>query len=91
MSSRLAVVVILGRRGNLFMSKRGSQLLDEALALPPSERAEIAGRLLRSLEPSTQDEIDKLWALESEGRLDPYNRGDIHSIPAARLRSSQAR
>jgi len=64
------------------MSKRGSQLLEEALALPPSERAQIADRLLRSLEPSAQDEIDKLWASESEERLEAYDRGDLHSIPA---------
>ncbi len=73
------------------MSKRGSQLLDEALALPPSERAERADRLLRSLEPSTQDEVDTLWAVESEDRLETYDRGDLHSIPAAGLFSDGKR
>jgi Putative addiction module component len=67
------------------MSRRGSQLLEEALTLPPSERTEIADGFLRSLESSTQDEIDKLWASESEDRLEAYDRGDLHCIPAARV------
>jgi putative addiction module component (TIGR02574 family) len=67
------------------MSKRGSQVLEEALALPPSDRAEIADRLLSSLEPPTQEEIDKLWASESEERIEAYDRGDFHSIPAGRV------
>jgi hypothetical protein len=64
------------------MSRRGNQLLEEALTLPPSERAEIADRLLRSLEPPAPDEIARLWASESEDRLEAYDRGDLHSIPA---------
>jgi hypothetical protein len=73
------------------MSKRGSQLLEDALSLPPSERAEIADRLLRSLHPSTQDEIDKLWASEAEDRLKAFERGDVRSIPAARVFSDGKR
>jgi putative addiction module component (TIGR02574 family) len=73
------------------MSKRGSQLLEEALALAPSERAEIADRLLSSLEPPAQEEIDKLWAAESEERLDAYDRGDFHSIPSQRVFSVSRR
>jgi hypothetical protein len=67
------------------MSKRGVQLLEEALALPASERAEMADQLLHSLEPTTQEEIDRLWALEVEDRLEAFDRGDLPSIPAVRV------
>lgn len=66
------------------MSERGARVLEEALALPPEERAELAERLWTSLEPSSeeQERIDRLWAEEVEARLDAYERGEIEAIPA---------
>jgi hypothetical protein len=67
------------------MSRHSSELLEEALSLPASERAEIADQLLRSLQPATQSEIDKLWASEAEERLEAFERGDLRSVPAAKV------
>lgn len=67
------------------MSKRGNQLLEEALALPPDERAEVADRLLTSLETPDHREIDELWASEAEDRLEAFDRGDLRSVPAAEV------
>ena len=64
------------------MSERGARLLEEALALPPEERAELADRLLSSLDPPSQRRIDELWAEEVEARLDAYDRGEMEAIPA---------
>jgi nicotinamide mononucleotide adenylyltransferase len=80
-----------GGRELPFMSKRGSQLLEEALSLSASERAEMADQLLRSLEPPTQDEIDKLWVSEVEDRLEAFDRGDLRSASAARVFNSAKR
>jgi putative addiction module component (TIGR02574 family) len=66
----------------IFMSSRGTQVLKEALSLPPAERAEIADRLLSSLDPPSQEQIDALWGKEAEERLDAFSRGEIKAIPA---------
>ena len=64
------------------MSDRGTEILNEALSLPPTERAEIAERLLSSLDIPDRQRIDALWAREAEDRLDAYERGEIKAIPA---------
>jgi putative addiction module component (TIGR02574 family) len=55
------------------------ELIQQALSRSPDERAVIAERLLSSLELS---EIDQLWALEAEDRLNAYERGEVEAIPA---------
>lgn len=67
------------------MSKHSSQVLEEALSLPPGERAEVADRLLTSLEPPARAEIDELWASEVEDRLEAFDRGRLRSVPAAEV------
>ena len=63
------------------MSELAEKLIEQALGLPPNERAAFAERLLSSLEPELS-EIDMLWAKEAEDRLDVYERGEIEAIPA---------
>jgi len=67
------------------MSDRGTEILREALSLPPGERAEIAERLLSSLDTPDRQRLDALWAIEAEDRLDAYERGEIESIPAKQV------
>lgn len=62
------------------MSKRGTELLEEALSLPPPERAELADRLLTSLDASPDRRIDELWAREAEDRLDAFGQGEIKAV-----------
>ncbi|MGA3325618.1 MAG: addiction module protein [Terriglobia bacterium] len=64
------------------MSKRGTEVLEEALSLPPDERAELAERLLTSLDASHDRRVDELWAQEAEDRLDAFERGEIEAVPA---------
>jgi putative addiction module component (TIGR02574 family) len=65
------------------MSKRGAQVLEEALSLPPAERAELADRLLSSLDASPIGRIDALWAAEAEDRIEAFERGEIKTVPAS--------
>lgn len=67
------------------MSVRGTQVLKEALSLPPAERAEIAERLMSSLDPPSQETIDALWGKEAEERLDAFDRGEIRAFPAKQV------
>ena len=64
------------------MSKRGAQVLEEALSLPPGERAELIDRLLSSLDSTFRQRIDELWAQEAEERLDAFERGEIKAVSA---------
>jgi putative addiction module component (TIGR02574 family) len=64
------------------MSERGVHVLEEALSLPPKERAELVERLLSSLDSPSQQRIDQLWAKEAESRVDAFERGQIQSVPA---------
>lgn len=59
-------------------------LLESLLELPQQERAEIALKLIRSLD-AEQDDTDytALWAAESESRLAAAKRGDIQKVSEA--------
>jgi len=62
-------------KGVRSMSNTGAQLLQQALALAPQERAKLADRLLTSLDSSPDRRIDELWAQEVEDRVDAFERG----------------
>ena len=72
-------------KGDTTVSSRGIQLLEEALKLPPEERAELIERLASSLDPADRKRIDELWGLECEARLDALDAGRLSSAPAARV------
>jgi len=55
------------------------ELLKEAMTLKPAEKAKLVEKLLLSLdEPSA--ELDKLWADESEDRIDAYEQGKMKAV-----------
>lgn len=61
------------------MSKDAEKFLAAALGLSEHERAEIAARLLESLDESEQGDIEEAWASEIERRcavLDSDEVGD---------------
>lgn len=74
------------------MSANSEQILQQALALSPQDRAEIVERLLASFQVPPDPHLDELWAREAEDRLDAYDRGELGAVPAeevfARLRRS---
>ena len=57
-------------------------LVDEALKLDVRSRAELAKRLLESLEELSEAEIDALWLEEAERRDQAMDEGSLPSIPA---------
>ena len=70
------------------MSGNGDRVFDEALALPPTERAELVDRLLTSLDANSQKRVDELWAQEAEDRLDAYGRDELKSVSAREVFNS---
>ena len=57
------------------------RLLSEVLALSVSERAELAHRLLESLEPVLDDDLDAAWLAELEKRAHEVESGAVTPIP----------
>ena len=51
-------------------------ILKQALLLEPDERAKLIDKLLHSLE-NPDISIQELWAMESENRIDAYEKGEI--------------
>ena len=56
-----------------------NQVLKEALALKPSQKAELIDKLLSSLDEPDKG-IDALWASEAERRIDAYEGGEIKAV-----------
>ncbi len=52
------------------------RLLTEALNLPERDRADLATRLLESLEGPADSEVDEAWAKEIERRCAALDSGD---------------
>ncbi len=58
------------------------RMLNDALALPPIERAELIQRLLQSFDESMDNHIDTAWTEEVESRIDAYEKGLLSASPA---------
>ena len=62
------------------MTNIAKKFIDEALLLPREDRAELADKLLESLNLSAQEEIDGLWIEEAEKRVKEYQEGKIKAV-----------
>lgn len=67
------------------MTAQTQQVLENAIHLPPVERAELVEQILSSFDRPSRDEIDALWAKEAEDRIDAYEQGKIKAIPASQV------
>jgi len=64
------------------MSLLTEPVVDAALALPAEQRAALADKLLTSLDPPAQKEIDAAWLAAVERRLQEHAAGKMAAIPA---------
>lgn len=62
------------------MTRLASDLLSKALDLPNRERAEIASRLIESLDESPETEIEGAWLAEIERRCAAIDRGEAQTM-----------
>jgi len=67
------------------MSSQIEELLSASMNLPLEERAQLAGRLLLSIENPTESEIERLWLDEAERRLNAFRSGASKTIPSAEV------
>jgi putative addiction module component (TIGR02574 family) len=59
------------------------QILKEAMALSPEERADLVDKLLATLDVTSteQAEIDRAWGEEADRRMEAYRRGEVSAEP----------
>jgi putative addiction module component (TIGR02574 family) len=68
------------------MTRHAEDVLQAALTLPDEDRAEIAGALLESLEPSTEAEVERAWRQEVAARVAALDAGEVETIPWSEVR-----
>jgi putative addiction module component (TIGR02574 family) len=68
------------------MKRAAANVLREALSLPETDRAEIAGALLESLEPPPDADIEEAWRLEVAERMAALDNGRVEPILWAEVR-----
>ena len=63
------------------MSRNIEELFREAAELPETQRAELAGLLLESIEGEPDEGVEAAWAEEVERRVRQVERGEVRTIP----------
>ena len=63
------------------------ELYERAAELPPSDRAELAGLRLESIEDEPDEGVEEAWAAEIEHRIAEYRAGRVRTIPWAEARA----
>jgi putative addiction module component (TIGR02574 family) len=68
------------------MTVEAKDLLDGALRLPASDRAELAGLLIDSLDEDADADVQEAWSEEIARRLAELDSGVVKTIPWAEVR-----
>ena len=69
------------------MSAETADLLETALKLPEKDRAELAAKLLSSLDGPSDSDARSSWLAEIERRVEELDSGTAKPIPWGELRS----
>jgi hypothetical protein len=64
------------------MKRDDMSLEEQAARLPHRDRARLALRLIESLEPGQDEDVDALWLDEAEQRLRKYDQGGMQARDA---------
>ena len=68
------------------MKRDASDILRDALELPPAARAALAGTLIDSIDGEIDEGVEQAWATEIERRLADVDSGRVTPIPWADAR-----
>lgn len=63
---------------------KAQKIFDEAVLLPVESRAQLIDKLLQSIHP-VQKDIEELWAMEAEKRVEEIKRGKVNTIPGDKV------
>jgi putative addiction module component (TIGR02574 family) len=67
-----------------FMTAETADIMERAEMLPIDLKLELVDRLLESISPS-QKEIDELWKIEVERRVEEVRSGKVKTIPGEQV------
>lgn len=62
------------------MTQQASELLQKALSLSEEERAELAGSLIESLDPTVDEAAEAAWNQEITHRIEDLDSGKAKTI-----------
>jgi putative addiction module component (TIGR02574 family) len=68
-------------RYDKFMDRKESEVLKDALTLPPEVRGALIDALIGSLDQGHDAAAEGAWHEEVHRRLDQIDRGDVRLIP----------
>ena len=63
------------------MGTQVQHVLKYALALPETDRAELAASLIDSLDTTIDEDRDAAWSDEIKRRLESIDRGEVELVP----------
>lgn len=69
------------------MARSARELFEEALRLDPEQRAALAGLLIESLEPESEEGVEEAWMAEIERRMVELDSGAVQTISWDELRT----
>lgn len=69
------------------MTRSVEELYEQASRLPEEDRAELAGKLLESIEGPPDEGVEEAWAAEIERRIADYQAGRVKTIPWSEVRA----
>ena len=76
------------------MTDKTQAIVEQALKLSPTERADVAEQLLASLVEALDSDVEKAWQEEIQRRLQQVERGEVELIDSdtvmAELRKKHA-
>lgn len=58
------------------------------MSVAPAARAELADRLVESLDLAQDGDLGKLWAAEAVRRREEIRQGQVSAVPASEARAS---
>lgn len=68
------------------MTARVKHLLDEAASFSEEERADLASRLLESLDPASEQGVNEAWEHEVVRRVSELRSGAVQTVPWEQVR-----
>jgi putative addiction module component (TIGR02574 family) len=69
------------------MTQSVLDLYEKASELPETDRAELAGLLLQSIEEEVEPGVEEAWAAEIERRMADFHAGKLKMIPWSEVRA----
>ena len=76
----LAAAITISRTERNDMTPLAQNMINDALSLPPVDRASLIEELLASFDRQARSAIDAAWANEAEQRIDAFDAGKTTAI-----------